>query len=107
MVPARSAGFRCTPPGAERLSRAGLLAPGSLPPPRLPGLVQWRIGARLPGHSCGGSAGFEPASLGALASAGPASRAIRDVMREINVPRLAVQLWHVASGADAVQGDPR
>ena len=27
---------------------------------RLPGVIQWRDGARLPGHSCGGSAGFDP-----------------------------------------------
>ena len=37
-APARlSAGFRYTPPGAERQSRTGLLAPGSPLAPRLPG----------------------------------------------------------------------
>ena len=49
-----------TPPGAERPSTAR--SPGSriLAAPRLPGTNQWPCGARLPGHSCGGSPGHCP-----------------------------------------------
>lgn len=58
-------GLRYTPAGAERPSSAGLLAPGSARLPRLPGLSRRSrasgiVGAALPGHSCGGSAGFGP-----------------------------------------------
>ena len=60
-------------PAPNDRPRPGLLAPGSLPRLRLPGEFensrQWRRGARLPGHSCGGSRGVEPHSLGALALA--------------------------------------
>lgn len=50
-------------PAAERPSSAGLLAPGSMLCARLPSFRQWHVDAKLPGHSCGGSAGMEPASL--------------------------------------------
>src|SRR5690606_27631003 len=68
-------------PVAERLSRTGLLAPGSSPPPRLPasrlGPTQWLRGARLPGHSCGGSPGLAPGSLAVLGTAArPAGRSV-------------------------------
>src|SRR5690606_1036734 len=69
------------------------------PPSRLPSGV---VGTRLPGHSCGGSAGLPPASLGGLAPAGPASRAIRDVGGDVTTRPRAVQLWHGARAADAV-----
>src|SRR5204862_7342802 len=48
-----------------------------------------------------------PASLGPLASAGPASRAIRDVTRELNIAAPSVQLWHAARAADAHLTGPR
>jgi hypothetical protein len=72
--------------------------------PAFPDMVQWHCGARLPGHSCGGSAGLRPASLGRLALAGPASRAIRDVGGEINGPGVVVHLWHGAAAAHAAPG---
>ncbi|EHJ62313.1 hypothetical protein NSU_0910 [Novosphingobium pentaromativorans US6-1] len=59
-------------------------SPGSriIAPPHLPGILvtrrQWPIGTELPGHSCGDSAGIEPASL-----LGPASRTTRDVAGRI------------------------
>jgi len=63
----RHAAFRYTPPGAERRSPAGLLAPGSTPAPRLPGApegtVQWRVGRSSPVTVAGAARDFQPASL--------------------------------------------
>ena len=64
---------------------------GSLPRACLPDPASGDIGARLPGHSCGGSSGFAPNSLSELALAGPASRAIRDTAAGIASARCAAQ----------------
>jgi len=55
----------------------------------------------------GAARDLSPASLGALASAGPASRAIRDVTREISRVCVPVQHWHGAFGTNARRSDPR
>lgn len=64
-------------PLAERPSKAGLLAPGSQRLPAFPAACkqvgQWHVEQELPGHSCGGSARLELASL-----LGPISRATHD-----------------------------
>lgn len=70
----------CFPARAkEQPSQAGLLTPGSSPLPAFPkkGLspFQWHMEHWLTGHSCGNSAGFEPASLFTPASRGTCNAA--------------------------------
>jgi hypothetical protein len=97
-LPVHPARRRTTVTGRSPGSR--IAAAPRLPAPRLRS-AQWLRGARLPGHSCGGSPGFEPGSLGELALTGPASRAIRDVTRQSSHRSRAVQHWHAANAARA------
>ncbi|MFM2020833.1 MAG: hypothetical protein RJB02_541 [Pseudomonadota bacterium] len=86
----------CLPARAkEQPLQAGLLAPGSSPLPAFPkkGLspFQWHLEHWLTGHSCGNSAGFEPASLFTPASRGTCNAAwVGAKPRAVN-PRLHSQ----------------
>ena len=114
------AAFRYTPPGAERPSTGR--SPGSriVACPRLPGPVrgQWHDGGALPGHSCGGSAGFgrlppAPASLFAALAKGaePMTKdggysaffasARSAIVNGLRLRRLDVPHWHAAICAAA------
>jgi hypothetical protein len=104
-----SAGLRCTPPGcrttiADRSPGSRIAAAPRLPMPRS---AQWRSGARLPGHSCGGSPGFPRFPQQPWQLPGPASRAIRDVGQECSHRRRAVQHWHGADAPGAAGALPR
>src|SRR6185437_10084093 len=98
----------CTPPDVSKaqIPMAGLLARGSLPDRRLPGITQWPR-RRLVAYSCGGSAGVEgsiessrtgfPFHLPRGRTIGPdaSGRALRGQPAEEPVDRAG----HLASGA--------